>query len=410
MADIQGFQAFVLGCVKKTDLIFEINQTLQVGIINKVYLNVDEDYLPEGSLVGNELLDIYVLYNGVEIQAVYDDNSNDYYFSLDLTSKVDNRPVDIEVIVNEDSLVNPSNLKLSLPCTFATADSFNMLSSQIVAGAEIIQLTDNIIFDSGLLLPHQVYIIGDGFNVDLGSYGFVVNENISAKFKNINFINGSPCFVQRFGSKLVLDNCSFENASITDEYKGSVIYTLNDTNITTELNDCSILNCHHSIYHAGSLTVNNIKAFYNNYNESVDNDYPAFLTSYDGQVNITNSKFDIDYTTEILCTNQIDIKFAQSLIGIGETTVINGYSRNQLQANNSLHLTETPFNNRCHIYCKYYYPSIEACVITSPAQNYEDRAVCHNIIGEDYVYKNNVQVTRAEWQTENNNRTLTWED
>ena len=404
---------YVLVNLIKTDLLYDLTETrLQVGNINTVRLNVDQDYLPGGDLTDDNPLDITVIYKGTENQATYDSEAGengDYVVELDLTNKTNNNPVTVEVRVNESKYINGQTNKHILKCDYITVDNFNDLTSAIVQGAEIIELSGDITFDGDLTLPQNLYLIGDGHRVNLRNHTVFV-DGVSCKCKAVDFINGSPCFVQGAGSKLELLDCGFNNAKITDRHKGSVISTLNDDNITSILTRCIILNCHHTIWHNGELSVNNIKALYNNFNEATDTDYSEFLTQWQGTANITNSTFDIDFNTQELCQGETDIKYAESLIGLSPETTLNGYTADKLQNDNTLPLFTNPYNNQSHIYARYYYPAIEECVITSPEQGYENKSACHTILGTDWVYKNNAKVTRADSENVNNNRKINWED
>lgn len=414
---------FFLVLLKKSDLIFNLKDSATVGIVNSIKLNVDDRFLPQftgifqafgrGTLVNEDLLDITVICNGLEIPVVYDENIGDYYFDLDLTDKIDDNPVKFDLIVNEIDLVNASVHNLSLSCNYPSASNFEELKSNIVSGAKIIELTNDIVFNSNLIIPNNLLIYSKNHNVYLSSHNIRVPENVSVEIDDANFFNGANCFIQEINSKLILKNCRFENAIISDNYKGSVIsadYDGSENSIGTELINCRFINCHHTIYHGGDLTIKNCKALFNNFNDGVDTDYPAFLTAYDGTVEITNSIFDIDYDTDYLADNNIDIKFAEALIGLGEDTFFNGYATNQLKYNDSLPFFEYPYNNKSHIFAKYYYPQIDASVISSPILSKEDNCLCHIIIGTDWVYKNNVQITRTSWESENNNRKIQWED
>ena len=401
----------ILVLLKKTDLIFDIDSNLTVGIVNRIYLNVDNEYLPNGSLVDEDLLDIIVKYGDIEIPVAYDSGLNDYYFDLDLTDKIDNKSIKLEIIVNEIDLVNASKHNVTLPCNYSSASSYQELQSHIVAGVEIIELTNDITFNSNLIVPHNLLIYANKHNIYLGSFNILVSDNVSIEIDDANFFNGTNCFIQQINSKLVLSDCRFANAIISDNYKGSVIsadYDGVDDSIITELIDCTFINCHHTIYHGGELTIKNCKALFNNFNNAVDTDYPAFLTAYDGTVELTNSIFDIDYDIGNLCNNNVDIKFAEALVGLGENTIFNGFNTNQLKYNDALPFFEAPYNNKSHIFAKYYYPQINSCVISSPILNKEDSSVCHMILGIDWVFKNNVQVTRVDWENENNVRKIDW--
>ncbi len=405
-----SYPFYFIVLVKKNDLLFDLDNTnVTVGVINHVPLNIDANYLPNGSLVNGDSLDIEVHYNDIVIPVFYDSELNDYCFDLDLTKKIDNKPIKLEVVVNEIDLINAGKYNITLDCNYSSASSFEELQSNIVAGAEIIELTNDITFNNNLTIPHNLMIYAKNHNIYLGSYNANVSEGVSVEIDDGNFFNGTNCFIQQINSKLVLNNCKFSNAIISDNFKGSVISAdydgLEDT-IITDLVKCRFINCHHTIYHGGELTVKNCKALFDNFNENVDTDYPAFLTAYDGTVELIDSVFDIDYTDD----NNQDIKFAEALIGLGENTIFNGFATNQLKYNDILPFFDAPFNNKSHIFVKYFYPQINAQVISSPVLGKEDRSVCHMIVGADWVYKNNVQVTRVDWQSENNVRKIDWSE
>ena len=103
-----------------------------------------------------------------------------------------------------------------------------------------------------------------------------------------------------------------------------------------------------------------------------------------------------------LCENEESIGFAQCLFKLGETATLNGVKGSVLANDDSdLSFFESPYNNRAHVFAKYYYPPVSACVFTSPVIGKEDKALCYSVSSIDYVFKKNVQVTRAEWGSEN---------
>ena len=402
-------QIFVLVSLKKTDLIFDLNNTeLTVGIVNHVRLNIDNEYLPNGTLVDEDSLEIQIIYEDNVISAYYDEDLNDYCFDLDLTDKNNAKPIKIKLVVNEIDLVNPGLFEYTLFCKYTSANSFNELQSILFGTSEIIELTGDINFTSNLVITHDLLIIGSNKNLNLNSYSFIISDNITVKFLNCNFNQGNPCIIQNNNTKIVLNSCKFTNASINDNYKGSVLSSEYGEDIIGEITNCTFINCHHTIYYSGDLTINKCKALFNAWNNNVDSDYSAFLTIYDGVVEITNSIFDIDYNTDTLCNNQIDIKFAESLISLGENTIFNGVTTNLLNSNDSLPFFERPFNNLSHLYVRYFYPQINSSVISSPLLNNEDKSVCHSILGVDWVYKNNVQITRVDWNSQNEIRKIDW--
>lgn len=406
MAQLSGFYSYNLVQIKKTDLEFNLNTSAIVGIVNHIRLNVDADYLPNGSLVNENLLDIEIKYNDDIISASYDHELNDYCFDLDLTDKIDNKPIALTVQVNEIDLVNPSIYEFTLECNYPSVSSFTELQSKLVANAEIIELTSDIEFNSNLIIPNSVYIIGNGYDINLNKHNIDIQDN-SVKCESINFKNGASCFIQKSNSKLILQNCKFYNAVITDNYKGSVVSS-NSDEVTTDIINCFFKNCHHTIYTGGDLNVNNSKALYNEWNDKLDIDYSAFLTAYDGNITVTNSTFDIDYETKSSEITTETIKFAQSLIGLSENCIFNGTNVNVLKDNNTLPFFSNQYNNKSHIWILYYYPVTESLVVSSPTLNNEDKCVCHTILGIDWVFKNNVQVTTPD--KANNIRKIIWEE
>ena len=383
---------YVLCQLKKTDLIFDLTSDVVVGSVNHLSLNVDEDYLPAGDLVDDEPLDIIINYNGLEIPVLYDATVDDYCFDLDLTDKLDNNPVKLTVQVNDTDLVNNGVYEVSLNCNYPTANNFDDLLSQITVGAEIIELTGTVDLTSyNLILNNDLIINANGNMVNLNNNSIIINSEVTVKIKDAVINNGNVAFIQKTDSRLTINNCTFNNCIINDNYKGSVI---SSNNGETEVYNSVFNNCHHSIYHNNLLTVNNCTVTFDEWSENIDADYSAFLTCYDGTVEISNNVFDINYDTDTLCSNQIDAKYSISLLSIGKDVIFNGSQGKDLNNNNSLPFFNTNYNNSSHVYCKYYYPELDECVILQPVTSKDLQSVCHNIIGIDWVYKNNAEIIK----------------
>lgn len=389
--------------LKKTDLVFDLSDTvLTVGQINKVCLGVDSHYLPDGDLVDNEELPIEVIYDDTVIPVTYDETIGDYCFDLDLTNKLTDNDVKLTVKVYESEYVNATDTEVVLNSSYVTVDSFTGLNSAITMGASIIRLTDDITFESDLNIPDTLYLIGDGHNVFLNYHSIIVNNSV--KLENTVFNYGNPAIIQHTESNVNITGCSFIECVISDNYKGSILSSTGES--LAKIINTNIVNCFHSIYYNGDLTLENVTARYNTLNDYVDTDYSCLLSLYEGSVSITECVFDIDIISTKFCTRQTNAKFLQSLISLGTDTVINGVNSRILTTNDCLPLFESPYNNRAHLYIQYYYPQVESCVISSPIIGKEDKNCCHNIIGSDWVYKNNTQVTRTSWGSENNNRVI----
>ena len=415
---VQGNRTTKILCLlKKTDLLFNLNSNVTIGIINHIPLNVHSDYKPhrsgydQGQMVNSNyenntnMLDIIVKYGDLEIPVTYDAELNDYCFDLDLTEKINNNPVKLTVEVNEIDLVNPSVHEVSLKCNYPTASSFNELKSLIVNGAEIIKLTDQIMFNSNLIIPHNMYLIADNNTVDLGNYHVTVSENVNLNVEGALFHNGESCFIQKPNSTLTLTECSFVNSKITDNYKGSVVSS-NNTSSITKITECTFHNCHHTIYTGGELTVTQCKTLYDSWNDSLDTDYSAFLNAFAGSSNITNSVFDIDYADKTITDEEIN--YALSLVGLSNECMFNQINADMLNNNNVLPFTNAPYNNLSHIFVPFYHASAESVVVASPVIGRENQSVCHRLLDTDWVYKNNTQITHPN--KANTIRKITWED
>ena len=402
-----AFPNLVLFLLQKTDLVFDVVDDLIVGKVNRVKLGVDEDYLPFGVLVEGDELDAVVKYGDLELPVFYDSNLNDYCFDLDLSDKIDDGNVKLDLIVYESEYIKKGLFNLVLDAHYTRVDSFEELKHSMLSNEGVIELEKDIVFTENLIFDYPVFIIGNSHEIDLNSNTILIKKS-NVKINDVTITNGQPCFIQNKNTKLILNNIIFRDCSITDEYKGSVVSTLSDENIQTELNSCSIFNCPHSIYHSSILVIENCKAIFNNYDDSIDNDYCMFLNQYDGDCTVRNSVFDLDLTG--LCVEDINIKFALAMFGIGEGATFNTIIGEKLKGNDSLNFFDYGFNNYSHVYCEYYYPSISTCVVASPLTGFEGKSVCHAIIGSDFIYKNNVQITRKSDNLHNTIRILDLEE
>ena len=394
-------KAFYLCFLQKTTVEFNTTETLTVGKVNHTPLGVNSSYLPSGDLVDGAELDMTVEYNGETIPVIYDSTVGDYCFDLDLTDKTTDTDVKLKLNVYESEYVNNSTHEIILKAEYVNVNSFNALQTAISNGVEAVEVTEDITFTTDLEINHRLWIIGDNHNFNMNNHSIKCNDGV--KFSNIVFMFGNPAIVQ-YESNIAIDGCSFHDCIINDKYKGSVLSGSGGATITNS----NIVNCHHSIYYAGELTVDNCSALYNHLNDYTDTDYSEFLTIYDGSVEISNSIFDIDITDDNYCTNQINAKFIQSLFSLGEDTTFNSNNSRLLTVNDVLPFFESPYNNRAHLFIKYYYPQVSTCVVDSPVNGKEDKACCHNILGSDWIYKNNVKITRLDREDENTLRTINW--
>ena len=336
--------------------------------------------------------------------------------NLDLSGIYDLTDLIVSVYIPAYDFEYKFNFTCSIPLI---SNSVSALRRECgVNGSSIVYVRNN--FNFGTLncsIKHDMSLIGNNnTNFNLNNRSLVVEEGVTAKFKGINFVGGSPAIIQKKGSHVELEDCTFNHCSASDYNNlGSCVYCDVDTeslnvpdDFVTVIDNCVFTDNHSCILHSGKLTVTNCK--YHNTDSTYLNKYNvAFLYQTDGRATLKYNIFDIDYDTDSLCSNEEDIGFAQALIQCGLTARINGADSTQLLEDNKLPFSDNVYQNASHIFAKYYYPQIEACVYVSPELDKEDKAVCYCVSGENWVYKQNVQITRASWNSQNEIRKITWE-
>ena len=393
----------------KTDFQFNCTQSLVVGRVNKVMLGASADYKPNGDFVGTYVPTITVDYNGETLPVSFDETLNDYVFNLDLSDVNAPKHIRFKVNVETNDVLNESSTIVSLNADYETISSYSSLVNACnVGGANTIKLGSNITLTNSIPIKHSIIIKGNDKTLNLNGKGFVLSEGITLKAEKVTFDSGNIAIKQGKNTTIELTQCNFNNntgfgscISCDIDYDSLSI----EDDYTTILTDCLFTDNNTCIVHGGQLTVTGCR-YHNTDTTYIDSENVAFLYQMDGKATITNCIFDIDYDTDTLCTNEQNIGYAQALLQCGLTANINGATSTDLLKDNSL-----PFDrNASHIYAKYYYPQVEACVYTSPVLSKEDKAVCYCVTGENWIYKQNVQVTRASWDSQNEIRKITWEE
>lgn len=393
----------------KTDFQFDCNQSLVLGKVNKVRLGTNSKYKPNGALIGTYTPTIRVDYNGKEIPVSYDEDLNDYVFIIDLTDKNKPSKIRFKVNVEPNEALNETSTTVVLNADYESISSYaSLVSACNVGGASHIKLGANITLTSSIQVQHSIKIIGNDKTLNLNGKGFIIKEDVTFNAEKVSFNNGNTAIKQSKNSNVELNSCNFNhNTGFGSCIKCDIDYdSLSvEDDYTTILTDCLFTNNNTCIVHGGELTVTNCR-YHNTDTTYIDKENVAFLYQMDGDAIINNSVFDIDYDTNSLCSNEQSIGYAQALLQCGLTARINNATSTDLLQDNSL-----PFDrNACHVFAKYYYPQIEACVYTSPVLSKEDKAVCYAVTGENWIYKQNVQITRASWDSQNENRKIIWED
>ena len=393
----------------KTDFLFNCTDSLVVGRVNKVCLGADTDYKPNGDFVGEYTPIIRVEYNNKELPVYFDESVNDYVFNLDLSDKKAPQKVRFKVNVETNDVLNNSVTPVVLDADYEVISTYeDLLSACGNGGASSIRLGADITLTSSIIVTHSIKILGDNNTLNLNSEGFVIKEDITFKAENTIFDNGNIAIKQSKNSSVELTGCTFNNCTgfgscITCDIDYDSLSVEDD--FKTTLTNCLFTNNNLCIVHSGELTVTGCK-YHNTDADYIDKDDVAFLYQFDGEANIKNSIFDIDYDTDSLCSNEENIGFAQALLQCGVTAKINGANAIDLKQNDNLPFT----SNASHIFAKYYYPQLETCIYTSPILGKEDQAVCYCVSNENWIYKQNVQVTIADSQNENRHRTIIWEN
>ena len=352
------------------------------------YLNTSFDYNPYTD--GQLLIDLKGIYDITSINLKIRVKGNATYIGEDISAK-------IRVV----------------PVVVSTA---NELVSEINAGASEIHLAEDITLDTQVIVNTNLILFGEQYLLDLNNYSISIRENVIFKTRDLTLVNGNPCIMQGKGSTVDLNNCIFENCSHTESNNlGSVIYcdidiaSLDVTDdYTTSITNCYFHNNHNCILHGGTLNIDNTR-YHNTDMTLTDVNNPAFLYQVDGEADIRNSVFDIDYH-ESTDYDESNIMYAQAVFVCGETAVINNATYTDMNRDDNLNWFNNPYNNQTHTYLRYYYSALEEVVYTSPVLNFEDKCICYAVSGVDWVFKKNIQITKASDETQNTIRKITWED
>ena len=387
---------------------------------------------------------------------------------VDLREYTKTTPLTLTVELSEGPYTNKETLTYEVPVGIQTVNSWSALYQELTnnEGTQIIRLGANLTapYNDKIPIMHDTIIYGNNKSLNLNHSSFIIQEGKTLKIYDTSIKDADTCFIQKDNSILEAHNCSFiNNTSRNNEGLGSCVYcdidldSLTVTNdFTTIIDNCTFKDCHGAILHGGELTVTNTTYTLTD-SSRMNTHSPYFLYQTDGEVTLTGNTFDVDiienvYTCETLlssgsvtrydtnaelintiktcrkylsesddeavinditdipgviedihyCEAQENANLAQCLFVLGETATINDKSANELQNPNNINLT----HNNSHIFMKYYYPEIGACVYISPMSGYETKNLCYNISGTDWIYKYNTQITRADAGAENTDNPL----
>ena len=394
----------------KNIVVMADNPILNPGKVNEL------DFLVTYSSIENYPITCILKYNGIEDSFDLDIDEYQVRREIDLKDKLDLEPVNITIELTEGFNTYKQSYDFIIPCEYKKISSFADLNSELSGtnNCRIIEIEDNITLTEPITINHDTIIKGGNHTLNLNEYGFTLNTGCNIQISNLNFINGDCTFLQENNSRLELTNCNFTDCKAS-EYNGlgSVVHcnidieNLNkDDDFFTIIKDTNFTNCSGAIYHSGELLFEDNSFLLNSY-ENINVNSPAFLYQVDGACTIRRNTFDIDLDTDYYCSNEINLKLGQCLFVCGENATVNHSNSKELQANDNSSLFDT-YNNIVHTFAKYYYPSVNACVYTSPIRNKENKSVCYAVSGVDWIFKENIQITRATWQTENRINNIEW--
>lgn len=401
IVDVDG--DYFYGCLVQSMKIANVylDADLIVGINNTVTV------LKDGSSSG--LNNCTVIYNGKE-HFIDFTIPNGNKFNIDLTNENSEKTVNIQIKIknNEDFVDYTYNYNLT--SRYYEVKNNNELKTALNNKIKIININGNINLRENIVISNDTILNFNSRQVLFNHVsGFTVEENVTFILKNAEIVYPNTLITQKKGSTVTIDNCNVYTSGNTYK-KSSIIHCDADINdiyeedidFTTNILNSSVVNSYSPIIiHFGTLNIDNTK-FQSTSRNSINKNVPCFIYQVKGDATITNSVFKIKYPAELkFCKNSKDIGLNHCNFLIGENATINNASYNDLKRNNSLPFFNKPFNNKSYVYCEYYYPSIESCVIASPLPNFEDKCCCHALSGIDWVFKNNVQITRKEWGTEN---------
>lgn len=373
---------YYIGELIKSDFVFDCTQQLVLGKVNTVRLNVDSDYKPNGSMVGDNVPSITVKYGDIYIPVTFDSTVNDYTFEIDLTDKQNEGKVRFNVIVDTNDVLNSSETTVTLVSSFETINNESKLITLFKNGG-IGRLGANITLTNDLTITKDVLIIGNTKTINMNSHKIIVPTDKTFKSENTVYTNGYNTIQQHTSSTVELTECTFTNCTGL----GSVIDCQLDmesleveNDFTTNITGCTFTNNDLCILHGGELNIENCTV-----TGKIGNpNYPYFLYQTDGNATILQSNFNLSSNTQI----STDIEFNSCIFICGETATINGYDHSQLQNNNITTFTTTQRNSST-INVTYYYPTISDYITLESSKGY-----CHSVSDVDYVFKSNVTVRR----------------
>ena len=388
--------------------------------IYPVRVSIDDDRFVLGKInyldifyqdaLADFVTDIHILYKNQKIPVNLGTRTR-----LDLRNEFDAEEIVFKVVVGEAPKIKGYEYNFTFPCGYTLVNNKTQLQDELENdGSSVIEIGNDFTLNSYSVIhiKHDIIIKGNFKTINMNNSSFIVDDGVTVIFQDLKFNNGNPIFIQEKNSDLTLDNCYFINAKASNfNGLGSVIHCNTDktsleehNDFKTKVNKCIFdnINTSSAIFHGGELSVDKCKVKTNNISNNFNPKFPWFLYQTDGNAILTNNMFDFNVETNDLCSRGINIGFYQALLHCGLNASINNASWGSLKENNSLPFFDSHYNNKSHLFVKYYSAQVRPCLFASPELGYEDKACCHTISDVDYVFKNNIKLTNSNWHSENN--------
>ena len=297
-------------------------------------------------------------------------------FKIDLTDKYDELNVKLQTV--SDDLVTDYVFNCNYDYIESSAEFYTAIANK----EEVLRLGTDITLNANVNITHDCLIIGNSNTLNFAGYHIMIKGIV--KLNDLELTGTSWGIKQLTNSKLTVSDCEvtgFGGSSLGNFIRCDInLNNLeNPTDFITEIDNTSFNLNGHAILHGGELTIDNCSL-----TGDGSEDYGYFVYQTDGSCLIRNSTFDIHSETI-----SHDVKFLPCLVMCGENAMINGASHSDLQGKDTLPFFDLPFNNRATIDLTYKYDAIDDYISLS------GDGCCHGVSGVDFVFKNNVLITRS---------------
>ena len=326
----------------------------------------------------------------------------------------------VKVELKATNYTNAINKTTKLSCDYFYATNYANLKSQCEnkKGADVIRLKNDASYNSNgsIDITRDITIQGEKGTkkwtyIDGNNKKVFVVDKAKLTLRGIELYSANPAIYQKEGSTVNIYGCYFKNNTNTAHNRsGSCIWCKissnskkNDKLFHTIIDNSYFYNNHGScINHGGQLTISDsyfLKDSFTYFNQPE----PFVVYQKYGDCVIKNCSMDIDTGDTIKSSNA---SYAKAICVVGRTATFNGKTGSKMLSNDSLDLFKSPYNNKAHLYVKYWYPYLSTNLIACPKSGREQSSACHAVEGKDWAFTDGEYLGRVSWGTENRNRKL----